>query len=64
MKDSGALAAAISEIISNPELGRTMGRNGRQEYCSGYKLEHYHKAMEQVFLSLATREKEQRDERG
>jgi D-inositol-3-phosphate glycosyltransferase len=35
-KDSQALATALSELLQNPEMGRTMGQNGQRRVHSRY----------------------------
>lgn len=54
-KDPEALAAAISELLAQPERAREMGRLGRRIAVDGFSVHAMVHQMEQLYLDLAAR---------
>lgn len=52
-QDAEALAAAIEELLSNPELRVNMGRDGYEKYIKYFTLQTFEKNITEVFKTLA-----------
>lgn len=52
-QDAEALAAAIEELLSNPELRVNMGRAGHEKYIKYFTLEAFENNMTEIFKTLA-----------
>jgi glycosyltransferase involved in cell wall biosynthesis len=56
IRDPGALAGALERLIDDPELRRTLGRNGRRKYLEQYTIEKHLERMKEFIHVVASTE--------
>jgi glycosyltransferase involved in cell wall biosynthesis len=57
IRDPGALASALTRLIDDPELRRTLGRNGRRKYLEQYTMEKHLEHMVEFIYTVAATER-------